>query len=168
MNAKRGGSPDSDDERAKKKTRARTNNLETDLAKYEQSRGLKAKKAGKNRRDESDVLDRMNAFRGKLKGMSGLSRDDDASVPAGEGGTDAADAVGDVLAPLEVDDDVGFLSHNLKFAKDAVIEEAQRAERDYEVIDPRKRSARAKEEERERRQKRRLPDGGRGAAGRRF
>ena len=49
---------------------------------------------------------------------------------------------------LEVDDDVGWLSHRLYFPKDNT-EEVDKAERDYEVIDPRARASRAKEEERQ-------------------
>ena len=50
---------------------------------------------------------------------------------------------------IEVDDDRGFLSHALHFPKDDG-EESRKAERDYEVIDPRERGAKAREEERER------------------
>lgn len=60
---------------------------------------------------------------------------------------------------MEVDDDVDWLRHRLHFATDDAAEVA-RAEHDYEVIDPRTRGAKAKEEEMER--KRARKDGGRG------
>ena len=66
---------------------------------------------------------------------------------------------------LEVDDDVEWLSHQLQFPKDNG-QESARAEHDYEVIDPRARGARAKEEEKARkkdvRDNRNRRDGGRG------
>ena len=64
---------------------------------------------------------------------------------------------------LEVDDDVEWLRHRLQFPKDNG-QESARAEHDYEVIDPRARGARAKEEERTRKRDARdnRRDGGRG------
>jgi peptidyl-prolyl cis-trans isomerase SDCCAG10 len=55
---------------------------------------------------------------------------------------------------IEVDDDRTWLAHELHFPKDDGAE-TERAERDYEVIDPRNRSARAKEEEAERKRNQR-------------
>jgi peptidyl-prolyl cis-trans isomerase SDCCAG10 len=63
---------------------------------------------------------------------------------------------------LEVDTDRGFLGHLLTFPK-GNSEEVAKAEREYEVIDPRQRGARAKQEERDRRNAAR----GRGGRGRR-
>ena len=51
---------------------------------------------------------------------------------------------------MEVDNDRSWLSHELHFPKDNNAE-VERAERDYEVIDPRDRSAQARKEEAERR-----------------
>ena len=62
---------------------------------------------------------------------------------------------------LEVDDDLGFLGHHLQFPKGNE-EEVEKAEREYEVIDPRARGARAREEARERKRATRPRDGGRG------
>ena len=64
---------------------------------------------------------------------------------------------------LEVDTDRGFLSHLLAFPK-GNSEEVDKAEREYEVIDPRQRGARAKQEERDKRNavKGRTRGGGRG------
>ena len=75
---------------------------------------------------------------------------------AGEKGTE-----NDGESAMEVDDDTGFLTHRLYFPKDNN-EEIEKAERDYEVIDPRQRSARAREEERERKKRIKPRDGGRG------
>lgn len=63
---------------------------------------------------------------------------------------------------LEVDTDRGFLGHLLIFPKDNS-EEVNKAEREYDVIDPRQRGARAKQEERDKRNASR----GRGGRGRR-
>ena len=52
------------------------------------------------------------------------------------------------MTGLEVDDDVGWLKHRLSFPKGNE-EEVEKAEREYEVIDPRARATRAKEEERQ-------------------
>jgi peptidyl-prolyl cis-trans isomerase SDCCAG10 len=53
------------------------------------------------------------------------------------------------LAGMEVDDDVGWLTHSLHFPKDNN-EEVNKAEREYEVIDPRARASKAREDERHR------------------
>jgi peptidyl-prolyl cis-trans isomerase SDCCAG10 len=46
---------------------------------------------------------------------------------------------------IEIDRDDDWMTHTLQFAKDN-IEEVTKAERDYEVIDPRARASRAREE----------------------
>lgn len=63
---------------------------------------------------------------------------------------------------LEVDDDVDWLSHRLHFPKGNE-EEVNKAERDYEVIDPRARASRAKEEEREKKSRERGKQAGGGS-----
>ena len=163
INAKRSGEIDSDEERKKKKAKQKSA-LDEEFAKYEKSRGLKGKRDGKGRktRDEGDILAKMDAFRGKLR--STFLKDDDDADEAHKGAED-----GDIPedgakeeAGLEVDDDTGFLTHKLHFPKDNT-EEVNKAERDYEVIDPRQRGARAREEERQRKKQMRPRDGGRGA-----
>ena len=72
-----------------------------------------------------------------------------ASGGVGEGGEEGEAKPAGEEGGMEVDDDVGFLGHLLHFPKGNE-EEVLKAERDYEVIDPRQRGARAKEEERER------------------
>lgn len=115
------------------------------------------------KKDETDLLAVLDGFRGKLKDLqptaSGLGKDkdpDDMDVDEpGEGATAGGEG-------LEVDTDRGFLSHRLSFPKGNT-EEVDKAQREYEVIDPRQRGARAKQEERDRRNAAR----GRGGRGRR-
>jgi len=138
---------DSDDEPSKKKVKK--SYLEEELAKYSKGKGLSKK--GK-RKDEGDVLAALNSFRGKLKGsmFEDLPGDDEDGQADGDAdGKKAELAVGEEDPGMEVDDDQGFLSHALHFPKDDG-EESRKAERDFEVIDPRERGAKAKEEERER------------------
>ncbi|KAL0953337.1 hypothetical protein HGRIS_004582 [Hohenbuehelia grisea] len=141
----------SEDEHAKKKTKNKSY-LEEELAKYSKGRGLQKKGKDGRRKDESDVLAALNSFRGKLQSSSMFGGADDGDeptstadrAPPGEGAQPAGEDPG-----MEVDDDTGFMSHALHFPKDDG-EETRKAERDYEVIDPRQRGAQAKEEERER------------------
>ncbi|KAF5383859.1 hypothetical protein D9615_003795 [Tricholomella constricta] len=152
---KRRDGEDSDDEPAKKKPKK--SYLQEELDKYAKGRGLNRK--GK-RKDEGDVLAALNSFRGKLKKSSAAIVDD-------EGGADEdvkmQDEDGDPEEKkgMEVDDDRGFMSHALHFPKDDG-EETRKAERDYEVIDPRQRGAKAKEEERERKRLAKAKAGGGG------
>ena len=126
--------------------------------------GGRDKDGKKKRKDESDVLAVLDGFRGKLKGFqpgsssSGLGKDNDPDEMDidKEPGEDAT------VGGLEVDSDRGFLTHLLTFPKDNS-EEVDKAQREYEVIDPRQRGARAKQEERDRRNAAK----GRGGRGRR-
>ncbi|KAJ7231030.1 cyclophilin-like domain-containing protein [Mycena haematopus] len=146
--ARRRAGGDSDDElEAMRKTKKSKSYLEEELARYSKGKGLHSKG---RRRDESDILAALNSFRGKLanvaveEDMPG-EEDEDAKDDARE-----APKLGyDEDPGMEVDDDAGFMGHALRFPKDDG-EETMKAERDYEVIDPRQRGARAKEEERER------------------
>ncbi|KAF9026334.1 cyclophilin-like protein [Hymenopellis radicata] len=142
LNKKRDGN-DSDDEPSKKK--AKRSYLEEELSKYSKGRGLHKK--GK-KKDEGDVLAALNSFRGALQNTMALD-DDEPAIAVGEGGDGGNPPVGEEDPGMEVDDDIGFLSHALHFPKDDG-EESRKAERDYEVIDPRARKAIAMEEERER------------------
>lgn len=125
--------------------------------------GGRDKDGKKKRRDESDVLAVLDGFRGKLKDFqstsSTLGKDKDLNEMDvdEEPGREATAA-----EELEVDTDRGFLGHLLTFPKDNS-EEVNKAEREYEVIDPRQRGARAKQEERDKRNASR----GRGGRGRR-
>ncbi|OSD05281.1 cyclophilin-like protein [Trametes coccinea BRFM310] len=147
---------DSDDEPVVKKLKKSL--LEEEMAKYAKSRGVHKK--GKGKKDEGDVLAALNSFRSKLKSTAV----EDSPPPEQHEGEDA----GGEQKPqeeegMEVDNDTGFLGHALHFPKGNE-EEVEKAERDYEVIDPRQRGARAKEEERERKRAMKAKDitGGRG------
>jgi len=109
----------------------------------------------------------MDAFRGKLKGSfldDGAGDEDSSTGPkAGDADGEGEEDKPEEENTMEVDDDVGFLSHKLFVPNDNNIVEVEKAERDYEVIDPRQRGARAREEERERRKKIKPRDGGRGS-----
>jgi len=145
-------SDDSEDERAKKKLKG-PSALTQELAKYEKGRGRRAPVRGGDaprRKDESDVLAALESFRGKLQRAPEAAGTDD--VHAAADSMDVADDDGEVEEGIEVDDDFGWLGHALHFAKDD--SEVGKAERDYEVIDPRIRSERAREEERERKRQR--------------
>jgi len=124
----------SDDDAARKKSKK--SYLTEELAKYSKGKGIHKK--GK-KRDEGDVLATLNSFRGKLQNSM--------SVDDGEDGVEDGAGLGEDSG-MEVDNDFGFMGHELHFAKDNN-EEVQKAERDYEVIDPRQRGAKAREEERE-------------------
>lgn len=154
---RRAGGDDSDEERRTKKPKK--SYLQQELDKYAKGRGLQKK--GK-KKDEGDVINALNTFRGKLKDNSAMATGggDDAT---GDVDPDAEKKTGDGEEDLgmEVDDDRGFMNHALHFPKDDG-EESMKAERDYEVIDPRQRSARAKEEERERKRAARARGGGGG------
>lgn len=151
LSRRRNGGDDSDDEPSKKKVKK--SYLEEELAKYSKGKGLKKGK----KKDEGDVLAALNSFRGKLKS----SMFDDAEM---DGDEEAEKAKVDIPAGeedpgIEVDDDRGFLSHALHFPKDDG-EETRKADREYEVIDPRERGAKAKEEERERKRLAKAKSGG--------
>lgn len=149
--------------------------MQQELDKYAKGRGLQKKGKDGKRKDEDDVIKALNSFRGKLKSNSALT---------GEGGDDENDGDVDMDQDkdkdkeettvvgggedlgMEVDDDRGFMNHALHFPKDDG-EESRKAERDYEVIDPRQRNAKAKEEERERKRAARGRGGGGGGRFRR-
>ncbi|KAJ2915595.1 hypothetical protein MD484_g4838, partial [Candolleomyces efflorescens] len=154
------GDDSSDDE---KKRKPKVSYLEQELSKYTKGRAGKKTTGGRGKRDESDVLAALNSFRDKLKSAMPVDDDDDeggGSVKrSGDDGDvemrDTGREVGDDAAeaeeeePIEVDDDFGFMTHSLHFPK-GNDEEVNKAEREYEVIDPRARGAKAREEERER------------------
>jgi peptidyl-prolyl cis-trans isomerase SDCCAG10 len=158
--ARRRGGEDSDEEPGRKKAK-QASALEAELAKYAKGRGANAK-GKRKKKDEDDVLAALDSFRSKLQSsaVDGMDVDDpEAEGKAGEEGE--VKPVGEDPG-IEVDDDRGFLSHHLSFPKGNE-EEVQKAEREYEVIDPRARGARAREEERERKRAQKQRDGGRGS-----
>ncbi len=131
---------DSDDEDQSRRT-PKKSYLGEELAKYAKIKGVHKK--GK-KRDEGDILAALNSFRGKLQNTMSVDNE-------GESGNRGAEErpVGEGEEGMEVDGDIGFLAHELHFPKDNT-EETEKAQRDYEVIDPRQRGAKAREEERER------------------
>ncbi|TFY73119.1 hypothetical protein EWM64_g10893, partial [Hericium alpestre] len=149
---KRRGGEDSDEEVSKKK--AKKSYLEEELSKYSKGRGLHKKQ---RKKDESDVLAALTSFRTKLQGSKSSELPDEEETEAREEQAQTGEEPG-----MEVDDDRGFMSHLLQVPK-GNDEEAQKAERDYEVIDPRQRGAKAREEERARKQAIKRRDGGRGS-----
>jgi len=142
---RRAGSGSEDDEPAKKKAKG-PSYLEQELSKY--SKGRAASRKNAKRKDESDVLAALESFRGKLQTLAPEPTDQEQLEAREEGEAEPA-GQGEEEAGLEVDDDLGWLGHALHFPKDNA--EVGKAERDYEVIDPRMRSARAQEEAREKR-----------------
>ena len=161
-----GDSDDSDSGHAKRKTKPSKSYLEEELARYSKGRlfaggGGRDKDGKRKKRDETDLLAALDGFRGKLKDLhpTGLGKGkdpDEMDVDVPDQGATATEE------GLEIDTDRGFLSHLLSFPKDNS-EEVDKAEREYEVIDPRQRGARAKQEERDKRNAAR----GRGGRGRR-
>ena len=157
------GSDDEDDEDENSQRKAKKSYLNEELAKYAKGRGLHKK--GKKKKDEDDVLTALNSFRGKLQSSVVVDRPELGDD--GAGGEETA-AVADVEGgeeDMEVDNDTGFMTHALHFPKDNG-EETIKAERDYEVIDPRQRGAKAKEEERERKKAALKKKGGHVSGGR--
>ena len=151
---------DDEDEAPQKK--AKKSYLNEELVKYAKGKGLHKK--GK-RKDEGDVLAALNSFRGKLQSSMVVDEPEpnDAAAAAAAEGDNGGD--GEDGEEMEVDNDTGFMTHALHFPKDNG-EETMKAERDYEVIDPRQRGAKAKEEERERKRAALKAKGGHVSGGR--
>jgi peptidyl-prolyl cis-trans isomerase SDCCAG10 len=153
-------SSDGHTSKKKKKDSKGPSLIELQNAKYQRGKAAAMKRAGQ-RRDESDVLQALRNFRGKLQDVK---PDSDEEMAESNGSPKEGPQVsGDGEdAGIEVDDDVDWIKHRLNFANDNT-EEINRAEHDYEVIDPRQRGAKAKKEEMERKKGRQ--DGGRGYRG---
>lgn len=142
--ARRRDGGDSEEERQSKKTKTKSQ-LEEELARYEKSRGVHRKG---RKKDESDVLAALAGFRSKLQtSVVAGEGDETMDVSADERDSEAGTQV--IEAGIEVDSDRGFMGHLLQFPKGNE-EEVQKAEREYEVIDPRARGAQARQEARDR------------------
>jgi peptidyl-prolyl cis-trans isomerase SDCCAG10 len=135
---------DSDEERNVKKAKKRSQ-LDEELAKYQKGRGVHRK--GQNK-DESNVLAVLAGFRSKLQTSASKKDEEDDRELGGAPGDVGGQAI-EGETGIELDNDRGFMAHLLQFPK-GNDEEVQKAERDYEVIDPRARGAQARLEERER------------------
>jgi peptidyl-prolyl cis-trans isomerase SDCCAG10 len=142
--ARRRDGGDSEEERNMKKAKSKTQ-LEEELAKYKKSRGVHRKGLKK---DESDVLAALAGFRSKLQ-TSTMDEDETMDVSESVGNDEVGTQSIEEEAGMEVDNDRGFMGHLLRFPKGNE-EEVRKAEREYEVIDPRARGAQARQEERER------------------
>jgi peptidyl-prolyl cis-trans isomerase SDCCAG10 len=118
-------SDDSDDDAPRKK-RSGPSFLDQEVAKN--STGRRGKRG--NKKDEDDVLSALSNFTGKIRKAGGddLPRDEEEPKSAEE-----QRRLDDDTGGLEVDDDVGFLSHALKALKDDNAEQTRRAESDYTV-----------------------------------
>ncbi|OCH86949.1 cyclophilin-like protein [Obba rivulosa] len=159
--ARRGAGSDSDDEDARARKRAKKSALAEEMARYANAKGVHKK--GK-RKDEGDVLAALNSFRSKLQSAPVDVPDERGEEKGEEEKNEAEQAENTVPGEeegMEVDNDTGFLGHALHFPK-GNDEEVAKAERDYEVIDPRQRGARAREEERERKRAMKAKDTRRG------
>lgn len=148
LTRRREGGSDSEEEAERRKKKKPKSYLEEEVAKYAKGRGLQKRAKDGRRKDEGDVLAALKNFRGMLQaaGPADSNLVEDAEGVQGEG---KVPVVNGEDSGIEVDDDRGFMNHVLQFPKDDG-EETRKAERDYEVIDPRQRSAKAREEERER------------------
>lgn len=144
---------DSDEERNVKKAKKRSQ-LDEELSKYEKGRGVHRK--GRNK-DESNVLAALAGFRGKLQ-TSVAAEDEEADRELGGAPGDVEEQAIEGEAGIELDNDRGFMGHSLRFPKGNE-EEVQKAEREYEVIDPRARGAQARQEEQDRKQATRMGKG---------
>jgi len=133
---KRKAGEESEEEQLRKKVKKSL--LEEELSKYSKGRGLQKKGKDGRKKDETNTLAALDQFRGKLQ----------SSILSSSKGVDADEAIEEGEGH-DVDKDTDFLGHALHFPKDNT-EETDKAERNYEVIDPRQRNARAREEERER------------------
>lgn len=159
----------SDDDRPTKKQKG-PSQLEQELSKYSKNRAtVRRDKEGKKRaKDEGDILAAMESFRGKLQ----RAAPEDSPPPEEEVKHVDPISAAAILPPpeeegAEIDDDLGWLGHRLQFPK-GNDEEVGKAERDYEVIDPRVRGERARQEERDRKKESaRKQDRGMGQAFRR-
>lgn len=121
---------ESDDDH-KRKRRIGPSYLELELAKYSKGRGRAAKAGNKRgRRDEEeDLLAEMSKFSRKV---TELPDDDDDDDGEGQDGRDRSQPAADGEEGIDVDDDVGWMKHKLKFEVDEK-ELTRRAEEEYAV-----------------------------------
>ncbi|WWC86660.1 uncharacterized protein L201_001537 [Kwoniella dendrophila CBS 6074] len=147
----RGEASDSDsDSEGRGKRRKGPSVLEQELAKYSKNRGRAAAKHGskRGRRDEEDdLLKEMSKFSSKVAkaGPNDSDEDDDVLQKRPKAGDEEAGE-----DDLEVDDDVGWMKHSLKFIVDEK-ELTRRAEDEYSVIDPRAKARQLAEDSRKER-----------------
>lgn len=122
------GSDSESDDDHKRKRRVGPSYLEQELAKYSKGRGRAAKAGNKRgRRDEEeDLLAEMSKFSRKVTELP----DDNDEGDAETGGREQPSGEGE--EGIDVDDDVGWMKHKLKFEVDEK-ELTRRAEEEYAV-----------------------------------
>ncbi|OXG12626.1 peptidyl-prolyl isomerase CWC27 [Cryptococcus neoformans Tu401-1] len=141
---KRNGSvSDSDSDSSPHARRKGPSYLEQELAKYAANRGRAAMKVGNKRgrrNEEEDVLAEMRKFSTRVMQAGDEPEGEQAEgIEEGEAkeeGMGIGAAMAEEEGGIEVDYDVGWLTHKLKFQVDEK-ELTRRAEDEYAVIDPR-------------------------------
>jgi peptidyl-prolyl cis-trans isomerase SDCCAG10 len=121
-----GEASDSESDEESRKRRRGPSFLEEELAKYQKGRGraiLRSANTRKRREEEDDLLAAMTQFSKKVSDTPLDAIDD------GEGPDEKGSEGGE---PLEVDDDVDWMRHSLKFLVDEK-ELTRRAEDEYAV-----------------------------------
>lgn len=122
---------ESDDDDRRRKRRQGPSYLDQELAKYSTNKGRAAKTKSGRRADDDDLLEQMSSFAGRVKKAAGVDEGDDEQ-DGDEKAPEPASGETEGEEPLEVDDDVGWMSHALKFDKDNA-DQVRRAEDDYTV-----------------------------------
>lgn len=123
---------ESDSSEARRKRRKGPSYLEQELSKYSKGRGRAAARAGnkRSRRDEEDdLLAELGAFSRKVAEDETYDNEDRPEAGEEEEG-------------LEVDDDVGWMRHKLRFVVDEK-ELTRRAEEEYSVSTSRRTEGRS-------------------------
>lgn len=118
---------DSDSSETRRKRRKGTSYLEQELAKYSKGRGRAAASRGGRkgkREEEDDLLAELGAFSKRV--VADQADEDEDRV------MDLDTAGGDMGEGVEVDDDVAWMRHRLKFQVDEK-ELTRRAEEEYSV-----------------------------------
>jgi len=120
---------DSNPDTRQKRRRAGRSYLEQELAKYSAGRGRAAARAG-NRRGKRDEEDDLLKEMGRFSKKVALAEDEGVEETEEREETGQVDEEG-----VEVDDDIGWMRHRLKFIVDEK-ELTRRAEDEYSVSDP--------------------------------
>ena len=118
-------SSDSDDAHDAKRKRTGPSFLDQELAKY--SAGRRGNRKGA-RKDEDDVLSALSSFTSKIR-KNGSDAKEEERVKDDEGDDEPREAE----EGIEIDDDVGWMSHALKAVNDGNADQTRRAETDYTV-----------------------------------
>ena len=120
-------SSDSDDARDAKRKRTGPSFLDQELAKYSAARRGNRKGA---RKDEDDVLSALSSFTSRIRKNGPEDNEEETAQKEEERGDGLP---GSAEEGIEVDDDVGWMSHALKAVNDGNADQTRRAETDYTV-----------------------------------